>query len=122
MTLLYCYQAIISFFYLCIQYLLPIKVTNKYPLFFFTNMRDANLIKIMIEERALVKLIKTIGEKEYSTRDLLKKLGAYGYGHKLLIKAEDKGLVERSNVKNKTYNKLTKEGKKIIRLAKEIGV
>ena len=51
-------------------------------------MRDASLIKIMIEERALVKLIKTIGEKEYSTRDLLKKLGAYGYGHKLLIKAK----------------------------------
>jgi len=72
-------------------------------------MRDANLIKIMIEERALIKLIKTIGEKEYSTRDLLKKLGAYGYGHKLLLKAEDRGLVERSNVKNKTYNKLTKE-------------
>jgi predicted transcriptional regulator len=104
------------------HYLLPKKVTNKYPLYYFTVMRDANLIKIMIEERALVKLIKTIGEKEYSTRDLLKKLGAYGYGHKLLIKAEDKGLVERSNVKNKTYNKLTKEGKKIIRLAKEIGV
>jgi hypothetical protein len=101
---------------------LPIEVTNKYPIFFFTIMRDANLIKIMIEERALVKLIKTIGEKEYSTRDLLKKLGAYGYGHKLLIKAEDRGLVERSNVKNKTFNKLTKEGKKIIRLAKEIGV
>ena len=38
-------------------------------------MRDANLIKIMIEERALVKLIKTIGEKEYSTRDLIEEIG-----------------------------------------------
>ena len=52
----------------------------------------------------------------------MKKLGAYGYGHKLLLKAEERKLVERNNVKNKTYNKLTKEGKKIIRLAKEIGV
>ncbi len=105
-----------------IWFLLPKKVTNKYQLFYFTIMRDANLIKIMIEERALVKLIKTIGDKEYSTRDLLKKLGAYGYGHKLLLKAEERGLVERNNVKNKTFNKLTKEGKKIIRLAQEIGI
>ena len=45
-------------------FLLPIEVTNKYPIFFFTIMRDANLIKIMIEEPASVKLIKTIGEKE----------------------------------------------------------
>jgi hypothetical protein len=104
------------------EFLLPKTVTNKYYLFSFTIMRDANLIKIMIEERALVKLIKTIGEKEYSTRDLLKKLGAYGYGHKLLLKAEERKLVERNNVKNKTYNKLTKDGKKIITLAKEIGV
>ena len=85
-------------------------------------MRDANLIKIMIEERALVKLIKSIGENEYSTRDLLKKLGAYGYGHKLLLKASERGLVERNIVKNRTYNNLTKEGKKMLKLAAEIGV
>ena len=85
-------------------------------------MRDANLIKIMIEERALVKLIKSIGENEYSTRDLLKKLGAYGYGHKLLLKAADRSLVERKIVKNRTYNKLTKDGKKMLKLAAEIGV
>ncbi|HET6590124.1 MAG TPA: hypothetical protein VFG45_08180 [Candidatus Nitrosocosmicus sp.] len=104
------------------HYLLLETGTNKYPLLVTTCMRDANLIKIMIEERALIKLIKSIGEKEYSTRDLLKKLGAYGYGHKLLLKAADKGLVERSTVKNKTYNKLTKEGKKFMKLASEIGV
>ena len=85
-------------------------------------MRDANLIKIMIEERALVKLIKSIGESEYSTRDLLKKLGAYGYGHKLLLKAADRKLVERKIVKNRPYNKLTREGKKMLKLAAEIGV
>ena len=98
------------------------KVTNKQPRCIITDMRDANLIKIMIEERALVKLIKSIGESEYSTRDLLKKLGAYGYGHKLLLKAADRKLVERKIVKNRTYNKLTREGKKMLKLAAEIGV
>jgi len=53
---------------------------------------------------------------------LLKKLGAYGYGHKLLLKASERGLVERNIVKNRTYNKLTKEGKKMLKLAAEIGV
>jgi DNA-binding PadR family transcriptional regulator len=49
-------------------------------------------------------------------------LGAYGYGHKLLLRAERKGLVERTTVKNKIKNKLTPNGKKVLKLAKEIGV
>ena len=84
---------------------------------------EVELLKILIEEKALVKLLKTIGnEGEYTTRELLKMLGAYGYGHKVLLKAKKKGLVERKTVKNKVYNKLTKEGKKVVKLAKEIGV
>jgi predicted transcriptional regulator len=79
-------------------------------------------LKILIEEKAMVKLLKTIGDKEYHTRELLKKLGAYGYGHKLLIKAERIGLVERRTNKNKMYNTLTKKGKEVIKLAKQIGV
>ena len=79
-------------------------------------------MKILIEEKAMVKLLKTIGDKEYHTRELLKKLGAYGYGHKLLIKAERIGLVERRTNKNKMYNTLTKKGKEVIKLAKQIGV
>lgn len=48
-------------------------------------MKDARLVKILVEEKALVKLLKTIGRRrEYATRELLTKLGAYGYGHKLL--------------------------------------
>ena len=70
----------------------------------------------------MVKLLKTIGDKEYHTRELLKKLGAYGYGHKLLIKAERIGLVERTTNKNRMYNTLTKKGKEVIKLAKQIGV
>ena len=53
---------------------------------------------------------------------LLTKLGAYGYGHKLLLKADKLGLVDRKTVKNKVFNTLTSEGKQLVILAKEIGV
>jgi hypothetical protein len=84
-------------------------------------MKDARLVKILVEEKSLVKLLKTIGRgREYATRELLTKLGAYG--HKLLLKAQKRGLVERKTVKNKVFNKLTSDGKKIVMIAKEIGV
>ena len=86
-------------------------------------MKDAKLLKVLVERRALVKLLKTIGAgKGYSTRELLTKLGAYGYGHKLLLKADKLGLVDRKTVKNKVFNTLTSEGKKLVILAKEVGV
>jgi hypothetical protein len=86
-------------------------------------MKDARLVKILVEERALVRLLKTIGTgRGYPTRELLTKLGAYGYGHKLLLKAHKKGLVERKNVKNRVVNSLTSDGKKIVMFANEIGV
>ena len=86
-------------------------------------MKDAKLLKVLVERKALVKLLKTIGPgKGYSTRDLLTKLGAYGYGHKLLLQADKLGLVDRKTVKNKVFNSLTSDGKKILMIAKEIGV
>ena len=86
-------------------------------------MKDAKLLKVLVERKALVKLLKTIGMgKGYSTRDLLTKLGAYGYGHKLLLQADKLGLVDRKTVKNKVFNTLTSEGKKLVNLAKEVGV
>ena len=86
-------------------------------------MKDARLLKILVEERAMVKVLKTIGQgREYPTRELLTKLGAYGYGHKLLLKAQKRGLVDSKTVKNKVFNRLTSDGKKIVMLAKEIGV
>jgi hypothetical protein len=87
------------------------------------DMKDARLLKVLVERKALVKLLKTIGTgKGYSTRDLLTKLGAYGYGHKLLLQADKLGLVDRKTVKNKVFNSLTSDGKKILVIAKEIGV
>ena len=86
-------------------------------------MKEVRLLKILVEQKGLVRLLKTIGTgKGYSTRELLTKLGAYGYGHKLLLKAHKRGLVARKSVKNKVYNSLTEDGKKIVKLAKEIGV
>jgi hypothetical protein len=85
-------------------------------------MKDVILVKIL-EEKALVKLLTTIGRgREYATRALLTKLGAYGYGHKFLLKAQKKGLVVRKTVKNKVFNKLTSDGKKILVIAKQIGI
>lgn len=80
------------------------------------------LLKILIEEKGIVRLLKIIDDMEYPTRELLKKLGAYGYGHKLLLKAQKNGLVQRRTIKNRIYNKLTKKGKEVIKLAQQIGV
>jgi len=80
------------------------------------------LLKLLIQEKALVRLLKTIGHEEYHTRELLKKLGAYGYGHKLLLRAQKNGLVQRRTAKNKIYNKLTKKGRDVVKLAVRIGV
>jgi hypothetical protein len=86
-------------------------------------MKEARLLKILVEEKGLVRLLKTLGTgKGYATRELLTKLGAYGYGHKQLLKAQKRGLVTRKSVKNKVFNQLTEDGKKLVKLAKEIGV
>jgi hypothetical protein len=86
-------------------------------------MKEAKLLKILVEEKSLVRLLKTLGTgKGYPTRELLTKLGAYGYGHKQLLKAQNRGLVARKSVKNKVFNNLTEDGKKLVKLAREIGV
>jgi DNA-binding HxlR family transcriptional regulator len=83
---------------------------------------QVQLLRLIVEEKALLRVLKTIGNQEYHTRELLKKVGAYGYGHKLLLEAEKKGLVKRTIVKNRMYNKLTKKGQDLIKLARQIGV
>ena len=81
------------------------------------------MLKILVEEKSLVKLLKILGNgKGYSTRELLTKLGAYGYGHKQLLKAQKRGLVVRKSVKNRVFNNLTDDGKRLVKLAREIGV
>jgi hypothetical protein len=52
-------------------------------------VKNIKLLGVLIEEKALVRLLKTIGNKEYHTRELLKMLGGYGYDHKRLLKAHN---------------------------------
>jgi DNA-binding HxlR family transcriptional regulator len=85
-------------------------------------VKQVQLLRLIVEKKALIKVLRTIGDHEYHTRELLKKVGAYGYGHKLLLEAEDRGLVKRRIVKNRMYNKLTKKGQDVVKLAKQIGV
>ncbi|MFL6414011.1 MAG: hypothetical protein ACJ71K_22570 [Nitrososphaeraceae archaeon] len=85
-------------------------------------MKQVYLLRLIVREKALIRLLKTIDNKEYHTRELLKRLGAYGYGHKLLLKAHKIKLVERRVVKNKIYNRLTRKGKELVKLAREIGI
>ena len=86
-------------------------------------MKEARLIKKLVEEKGLVRLLNKLGTgRWYATRELLTKLGAYGYGHKQLLKAQKRGLVARKSVKNKVFNNLTEDGKKLVKLAREIGV
>ena len=40
----------------------------------------------------------------------------------ITFKGQKRGLVERKTVKKKVFNKLTSDGKKIVMIAKEIGV
>jgi hypothetical protein len=85
-------------------------------------MKQVYLLRLIFREKALIKLLKTIDNEEYHTRELLKRLGAYGHGHKLLLKAHKIKLVERRVVKNKRYNRLTRKGKELVKLAREIGI
>ena len=83
----------------------------------------SKIVKNTCEGKGTSKVVKTIGAgRAYPTRELSTKLGAYGYGHKMLLKAEKRGLVDRKSVKNKVFNKLTEDGKKLVKLAREIGV
>ena len=43
-------------------------------------------------------------------------------GTNYFSRPQKRGLVDRKTVKNKVFNRLTSDGKKIVMLAKEIGV
>ncbi len=90
-------------------------------------MKQSNL-RLLIEQHALVRLLMIIENEKCHTRELLNILGEWGYGHKLLLKAYELGLIERERVKPegrgnwRVYNMLSKRGKEVLKLAKEIGI
>ena len=93
-----------------------------------SNITNEELLRLLIRERGVVKLLRTIGSDSYPTRELLNILKEWGYGHILLLKANKLGLVERERVRNqgkgnwRVYNRLTKKGRDVIKLAELIGV
>ena len=96
-------------------------------LLFIGNIMDKlELYKILIEEKAVVKLVRRMGDGKYHTRALLEMLGGRSYGHKLLLRAEKRGLVEREKVRPegkgnwRVYNKRTKKGEDVLKLEENI--
>lgn len=90
-------------------------------------MTELELYRILIEEKAVVKLVRKVGIGRYHTRELLDMLGGgWDYRHKLLLRAEKLGLVEREKVRPKgkgnwrVYNKLTKKGEDVLKLEENI--
>jgi len=92
------------------------------------NIMRHDLFKLLINESAVIRLLRTIGDGKYYTRELLNMLGEWGYGHRLLMRAYNLGLIERERMKPegkgnwRVYNRLTRMGKEVIRLAEEMGV
>lgn len=87
-------------------------------------------LRIIVHEKPLIRLLQTIGNNSYFTRELLIKQKEYGYGHKLLKRAYELQLVERKRVKPqkgmkgnwRIYNNLTPAGKNLVQLTQELGI
>ena len=86
-------------------------------------MKDARLVKILVEEKALVKLNQDYrSRKGICHESIVDKVRSIWIRTQIAFKGTEKGLVERKTVKNKVFNKLTSDGKKIVMIAKQIGV
>ena len=88
-----------------------------------------NILKVLINERSLIKLLRILKNKELHTRELLITMGSWGYGQSLLKRATNLGLIERKVKKEKSarrgkpriYNSLTTKGRDLVRLADKVG-
>ena len=88
-----------------------------------------NILKVLINERSLIKLLRILKNKELHTRELLITMGSWGYGQSLLKRATNLGLIERKVKKEKSarrgkpriYNSLTTKGRDLVGLADKVG-
>ena len=81
------------------------------------------MLKILVQEKPLIKLLKTIGiGKSCPTTELFTKFNSCGYAHKQILRAQKLGFIARKSVKNNVFNTLTDDGIKLVKLAREIGV
>ncbi len=91
---------------------------------------ELNILKVLINERPLIPLFRILKKnKELHTRELLIKLGSWGYGQSLMKRATNLGLIERKVKKEKSrgrgkpriYNYLTNRGREVVGLADKVG-
>lgn len=87
---------------------------------------DLGALKMIVNERLLVRVLMIIGEAEgYSTRKLLKRLGSNEL-HPLLTRAEKDGYIRRDERKpegkgnHMICNYLTKKGKALVDIARQV--
>ena len=88
-----------------------------------------NILKVLINERPLIPLLRILKKnKELHTRELLIKMGSWGYGQSLLKRATNLGLIERKVKKERSarrgkpriYNSLTNKGRDVVGLADKV--
>ena len=90
---------------------------------------ELNILKVLINERPLIPLLRVLKNKELHTRELLITMGSWGYGQSLMKRATNLGLIERKVKKEKSrgrgkpriYNALTNKGREVVKLADRIG-
>ena len=91
---------------------------------------ELNILKVLINERPLIQLLRILKKnKELHTRELLIKMGSWGYGQSLMKRATNLGLIERKVKKAKfsgrgkprIYNSLTNKGREVVGLADKVG-
>ena len=91
---------------------------------------DLNILKVLINDRPLIPLLRILKKnKELHTRELLIKMGSWGYGQSLIKRATKLGLIERKVKKEKSrgrgkpriYNSLTNKGREVVGLADKVG-
>ena len=91
---------------------------------------ELNILKVLINERPLIQLLRILKKnKELHTRELLIKMGSWGYGQSLMKRATNLGLIERKVKKAKSpgrgkpriYNSLTNKGREVVGLADKVG-
>ena len=90
---------------------------------------ELNILKVLINERPLISLLRVLKKKELHTRELLITMGSWGYGQSLMKRATNLGLIARKVKKAKSpgrgkpriYNSLTNKGREVVGLADKVG-
>lgn len=94
------------------------------------NPADAEAMKLILEHRNVARVLRILLDNggSRSTVKLLDELGGYKWGKVAIDEAEKQGLITREDREPEgkgnwlVINRLTEKGKKVARLAKNLGV